>query len=154
MTTRPTAPLRVLVVEDEALLAMDIETMVSDAGHMVGAETNSLHEVEALDVTLRPDLAFVDMQLARGSNGLDVCRYIRNQWADTAIVFVTANALKVPPDECGHYGIIPKPFSRNGLMSAMRYIEQGVVDPPPKMSRPTSFIASAAIDALWSKPRS
>lgn len=154
MAYRPTPPLRVLIVEDEALLAMDIEAMVADSGHVVVAESNSLSSVEALDITLRPDLAFVDVQLARGSSGIDVCRLIRDRWSDTAIIFVTANALKVPPEDCGHHGIIPKPFSRSGLMSAMRYIEQGVCDPPPTSPRPTSFIASAAIDAAWSVPRS
>ncbi len=36
--TAPCAPLRVLIVEDEALLAMDIESMVEDAGHRVIGE--------------------------------------------------------------------------------------------------------------------
>lgn len=149
MPQRPIAPLRVLIVEDEALLAMDIESMIQDAGHLVIAESSSLGDVEALDIALRPDLAFVDVQLAKGSSGLDVCRLIHQRWADTAIVFVTANLLKIPPDYCGHYGVIPKPFSRNGLMSAMRYIEEGVCEPPPVSPRPTSFIASPATDALW-----
>lgn len=149
MAQRPIAPLRVLIVEDEALLAMDIESMIQDAGHLVIAESSSLGDVEALDIALRPDLAFVDVQLAKGSSGLDVCKLIHERWADTAIVFVTANPLKIPPDYCGHHGVIPKPFSRNGLMSAMRYIEEGVCDPPPVSPRPTSFIASPATDALW-----
>jgi CheY-like chemotaxis protein len=142
-------PLSVLVVEDEALLAMDIEAMVEDAGHNVAGEAASLFEVQGLADTLRPDLAFVDIQLARGTSGLDVCREIQRRWPETFIVFVTANPKKIPDDFVGAHGVIPKPFSRNGLMSAMRYIEEGVCDPPPVSPQPVSFIASPAFAASW-----
>jgi len=65
---RPTRPLRVLIVEDEALLAMDMEAKVEDSGHSVPAEAASLQEVEALADETCFDLAFVDIQLARGTN--------------------------------------------------------------------------------------
>jgi transposase len=100
--------------------------------------------------TLAPDLAFVDIQLAQGSSGLDVCRTIQSRWPDTFIVFVTANPKKIPDDFLGAHGVIPKPFTRNGLMSAMRYIEEGVCDPPPTSPQPASFIASPAFAASWS----
>ena len=143
------APLAVLIVEDEALLAMDIETMVEDSGHRVVAEAASLPDVEALADSLAPDLAFVDIQLARGTSGLDVSRHIRARWPGAVIVFVTANPLAIPPDFCGAHGVIPKPFSRAGLMTAMRYIEEGITAPPPASSPPASFIAAPAL--AWSR---
>lgn len=148
--TRPKPPLRILIVEDEALLAMDIEAMVEDSGHFVVAEAASLHDVEELGDETNPDLAFVDIHLARGSSGLDVCQMIQARWAGAFIVFVTANPSKIPEDYCGAHGVIAKPFSRNGLMSAMRYIEEGVCDPPPTSPQPASFIASSAFAATWS----
>ncbi len=150
MTNRPHAPLNILIVEDEALLAMDIEAMVEDAGHKVIGEAASLDEVQDMPGSLNPDLAFVDIQLARGTSGLDVCAVIRERWADAIVVFVTANPLKIPADFAGGHGVIPKPFSRNGLISAMRFIEEGVCDPPPLSPQPASFIAAPAFAALWS----
>lgn len=143
-------PLRVLIVEDEALLAMDIEAMVEDGGHRVVGEATSLDEVENMNVTVAPDIAFVDIQLARGSSGLDVCALIRRRWADAFIIFVTANPKKIPADFAGAHGVIPKPFTRNGLVSALHYIEEGVCDPPPTGPQPRSFIASPAFTATWS----
>ena len=143
------APLRVLIVEDEALLAMDIETMVEDAGHRVVGEAASLYDVEAMRDDVAPDVAFVDIQLARGTSGLDVSRLIRRRWATAMVVFVTANPLKIPEDYAGAHGVIPKPFSRNGLISAMRYIEEGVFDPPPVSPRPASFIPAPGLAADW-----
>jgi CheY-like chemotaxis protein len=148
---RPCAPLRVLIVEDEALLAMDIEAMIEDTGHHVIAEAASLFDVEALPRDLAPDLAFVDIQLARDTSGIDVCRHIQASWPATFIVFVTANPKKIPADYCGAHGVIPKPFSRNGLMSAMRYIVEGVCDPPPVSPQPASFVASPIFAESWSK---
>ena len=143
------APFDVLIVEDEALLAMDIEAMVEDAGHQVVAESASVRELEALQPARAPTIAFVDIQLAEGSSGLDACRVIQDRWASTVIVFVTANPLKIPDDFCGAHGVIPKPFTRNGLKSAMRYIEEGLCEPPPVSPQPSSFIASPAFAASW-----
>lgn len=142
-------PFQVLIVEDEALLAMDIEAMVEDAGHHVVAELASVRELVALQTSIAPTVAFVDIQLAEGSSGLDACRIIQERWDAVVIVFVTANPLKIPADFCGAHGVIPKPFSRNGLMSALRYIEEGVCAPPPVSPQPSSFIASPAFAASW-----
>lgn len=138
-----------MIVEDEALLAMDLEAMVEDCGHHVIAEAASLFDVADLPDDLAPHLAFVDIQLARNTSGLDVAVLIQTRWADAVIVFVTANPLKIPADFAGAHGVIPKPFSRSGLMTAMRYIEEGVCDPPPVSPQPSSFTASPAFAAMW-----
>lgn len=142
--------LQVLIVEDEVLLAMDIEAMVEDCGHRVLAEAATLAEVEALPLSPPPDLAFVDIQLAGGCSGLDVSALIQRRWTGAVVVFVTANPKKIPDDFGGAHGVISKPFSRNGLTSAMRYLEQSVCDPPPTGTVPASFVASPAFAARWS----
>jgi CheY-like chemotaxis protein len=140
--------LTVLIVEDEALLAMDMEAMVEDCGHVVVGEAASLDEVRALLHLNPPDVAFVDIQLAKGQSGLDVSLLIRSRWAKTVIVFVTANLKILPPDFAGARGVIPKPFSRNGLISAMRYIQEVVQAPPPSAPMPVSFIAAPPVAPL------
>lgn len=145
--------LKVLVVEDEVLLAMDIEAMVEDCGHRVLAEASTLAEVEALPLSPSPDVAFVDIQLAGGCSGLDVSAMIQRRWTHALIVFVTANPKKIPDDFGGAHGVIAKPFSRNGLTSAMHYIEEGVCDPPPIGAVPASFIASPHLAARWAESR-
>ena len=147
-----TAPLRVMIVEDEAVLAMDIEAMVEDCGHAVVAEAASLIEVEALPQVTSPDIVFVDVQLAGGSSGLDVCAYVRAHWADAIVVFVTANPKKIPGDFGGAHGVIAKPFSRSGLLNALRYISDGVLDPPPSLERPSSFSEAPAFAESWTRP--
>ena len=150
MTTgHPHAPLQVLIVEDEALLAMDIEAMVEDCGHRILAEAATLAEVRSLPLTPSPDIAFVDMHLAQGNSGLDVSALIQQRWRDTVIVFVTANPKRIPADFAGAHGVISKPFSRSGLTSAMHYIEEGVCDPPPSGPLPVSFTPAPGIAERW-----
>ncbi|CAH0342496.1 response regulator [Rhizobium sp. CECT 9324] len=146
---RPKPPLRVLIVEDEPLLAMDVEMMVEDAGHTVIGEARSLHDVKSLAPGGAPDIAFVDMQLADNSTGLEVCAHIRQRWANTIIVFVTANPKKIPDDFAGAHGVIPKPFSRHGFMNALIYLQESVCTPPPVSSLPGSFVASPHLAATW-----
>lgn len=146
---RPKPPLRVLIVEDEALLAMDIEAMVQDCGHQVVGEAACLADVEDMQITVAPDLAFIDIQLAHGSSGLDVSELISQRWEKAAIVFVTANPKKIPEGIAGAFGVIPKPFTRNGLISALRFIEEGVCKPPPVGLQPPSFVAYPAFAESW-----
>lgn len=138
-----------LIVEDEALLAMDIEAMVEDCGHRVVAEAASLADVEALEHIAAPDVALVDIQLALGSSGLDVSALIQARWANTVIVFVTANPKKLPCDYAGAHGVIAKPFSRNGMKSALHYLEEGMAAPPPTSRAPDSFKPAPSIVGLW-----
>ncbi|MGK2909141.1 MAG: response regulator [Sphingobium sp.] len=142
-------PLHILIVEDEALLAMDLQAMIEDSGHRVVGEAASLREVRALHLDAAPHIAFVDIQLDEGSSGLDVCALILERWSTTAVVFVTANPKKIPRDFCGAHGVIPKPFSRSGLMSAMRYIEEGVCRPPPHSEQPSSFTPAPHLPERW-----
>jgi AmiR/NasT family two-component response regulator len=148
-TTLPFKPLRVLIVEDEPLLAMDVEMMVEEAGHSVVGEAASLYDVEAMTDDTLPDLALVDMQLARGTNGLDVSRLIQDRWPSAIIVFVTANPKKIPEDFSGAHGVIAKPFSRSGFLSALNYLGEGIADPPPASGQPSSFVAAPAVRDVW-----
>jgi len=150
---RPRPPLNVLIVEDEPLIAMDMEMMVEDAGHRVIAEATSFYEAEDWDHNLKPNLAFVDLQLAKDTSGLDVSKLIQVRWPDTIIVFVTANPKIIPDDFAGAHGVIPKPLSHNGFLAAMKYLQEGVCDPPPTVHQPNSFTASPAFAATWDTSR-
>lgn len=136
-------PLNILVVEDEMLIAMDIIAIVEDCGQRVLGEAATLKEVSSLPADPAPDVAFVDIHLAEGDSGFDVSAFIQRRWADTLIIFVTANPLRIPSDFGGAHAVISKPFTRNGLVSALQFIERHIQSPPaPPM--PDSMKASPA----------
>lgn len=141
--------MNVLIVEDEILLAMDIEAIVEDSGHSVLAEAGGLKDVEALPDDIDPQLAFVDIHLTNGSNGLDVAKVIQKRWPEALIIFVTANVAKIPEDFSGAHGVIAKPFSHAGIKHALRYLANGVFDPPPSSPMPACLIPSPNLEQRW-----
>ena len=146
-----TNAMEVLIVEDEMLLAMDIEAMVEDSGHHVLGEAASLREVEAFPDDIDPQLVLVDLHLADGSSGLDVSRLIQKRWPNALIIFVTANVSKIPDDFSGAHGVIAKPFSHSGLVNAIKYLADGVFAPPPRVPLPASLTVSQHLEQRWAQ---
>jgi len=141
-------PLRVLIVEDEALLAMELEGLVEDAGHhVVGCAASSRQALELVD-TVEADLAFVDMNLGDGPTGADVADYIREQ-KTSMVVFLTANPRRIPDDFAGAVGVIAKPYTMGGLMAALKYLHEGVRTPPPVSREPVGFTLSPTYRGRW-----
>ena len=68
--------LDVLIVEDEALIAMDLEIQVAAAGHVVVGAVRTADEAVAQAASLLPDVVLMDLRLAEGSSGIDAGRRI------------------------------------------------------------------------------
>ncbi|WP_290983456.1 response regulator [Hyphomicrobium sp.] len=147
--TRPTPPLDVLIVEDEALIALDLSLLVEDQGHRVVAEADSLDAVTQVVGTIAPNLVFLDLHLAKGQSGFDVCRLVQAAWKDSTIVFLTANPDLVPAHCCGAHGVISKPFTRSGISEALRYLEQGICRPPPHGDAPECLAKTDNFKNQW-----
>lgn len=141
--------LRVLIVEDEALIVMDLEHLIEKAGHLVVADAASVRSLKQLDHALCPDLALVDLQLAHGSSGLDAADHIRLVWPGAFIAFVTANPRMVLPDIEKGDAVVPKPFTSSGLMKALAFIEDGLSNPPPSVGAPDNFIPNPKLQVRW-----
>ena len=115
-----TVPLRVLIVEDERLIAMQLEDDIADAGHEVVGSAMCSKEARRLAERTRPDLSLVDIHLADGPTGVDLVRHIAGP--DTVVVFMTSNVKRIPEDFAGAAGVLNKPVSTHGLHQALRFI--------------------------------
>lgn len=142
-------PLKVIIVEDEALLAMELESLVEDSGNVVVGWATSFDEAKALIDANTADLAFVDLNLADGPTGVKVAEYIRDSGRSLA-VFMTANPRSLPENYAGAIGVIAKPYTMSGLMAALTYLKEGVREPPPASSLPVGFVLSPDYAAQWS----
>ena len=67
---------RVLIIEDEPIIAMDIETIVADLGHGVMGIASTHREAMAMMAAEAPGLVLADIQLRDGSSGIDSVRQI------------------------------------------------------------------------------
>ncbi|MBW8909420.1 response regulator [Mesorhizobium sp. RCC_202] len=144
-----TEPLKVLIVEDEALLAMELESLVEEAGHRVVGWAMSSDEARSIAEGSDADIAFVDIHLADGPTGVDVAEHLK-QSGRPMVVFMTANPKRIPDHFAGAIGVISKPYTMNGLVSALRYLQEGVRRPPPVSQLPTGFTLSPAFSTVWS----
>ena len=116
-------PLRILIVEDEILIALELESLLQDAGPRRGRRSRP-HPQDALALgqELKPDLAFVDIHLADGPTGVDVARHLAASIGVT-VLFMTANAKRIPEDFAGAWGVIAKPYTERGVREALRYVD-------------------------------
>lgn len=79
----------ILIIEDEPLIAMDIERLVSDLGHKVVGVARTKDDAVALWSKERPSMVLADIQLADGSSGIDAVNDILSE-TDIPVIFITA----------------------------------------------------------------
>lgn len=142
-------PLKVLIVEDEAVLAMDLEFLLEEAGHEVVGWATCLKEADELINKSEADFALVDIHLTDGTTGVTVADRILRAKDDAAVVFMTANPKLIPHDFVGAIGVISKPYTAKGLLAALRFLQQGIVAPPPKLQLPTGLTLAPAYSNRW-----
>lgn len=115
------AGLRILVVEDEALIALELESLLDDLGHVTVGIAGTSAEAIALGRTMAPDVALVDIHLVDGPTGIEVARALSED-RRTTVVFMTANAKRIPRDFAGAIGVIAKPYSERVVASTLDYV--------------------------------
>lgn len=79
----------VLIIEDEALIAMDLESVVENLGHNVVGVARTRNEAIKIAHQKRPGLILADIQLADGSSGLDAVNDLLKSF-NVPVVFITA----------------------------------------------------------------
>lgn len=79
----------VLIIEDEPIIAMDLESLVVDLGHSVTDVARTHREAVASIAENEPGLVLADIQLADGSSGLDAVNEIL-KGCNVPVIFITA----------------------------------------------------------------
>ena len=105
--------MKVLIVEDEILLAMDTKAVLESMGHrVVGIAASS--EV-ALDIISKhsPELVLMDVVIQGHMNGIDLAGAISEQYPQCKLLYMTAHAddnTVMQIKQTNHVGILNKPF--------------------------------------------
>ncbi|MCM8730691.1 response regulator [Hephaestia sp. GCM10023244] len=110
---------RVLIIEDEPIIAMDIETIVRDLGHDVTGVAVTRDEAVALAMGDRPGLVLADIQLADDSSGIDAVKDILSEFS-VPVIFITAFPERLLTGERPEPTfLITKPFQRSTVKAAI-----------------------------------
>lgn len=141
-------PLSVLIVEDEALLAVELGFLVREAGCVdVGHALNSTDAVRLAD-ELKPDIVLVDVHLADGPTGVEAARKIADD-QEATILFMTANVKRLPDDLAGACGVIGKPYSDRSVRRALTFLARCLQDGSAPGPAPPGLILSDAFIGRW-----
>ena len=82
---------RVLIVEDEVMLALELEAELQALGVVVCGIASNIKDAVALVMTMKPNLVMMDVHLEGPQDGIDIARWLREMYG-LPIVFVTAYA--------------------------------------------------------------
>jgi CheY-like chemotaxis protein len=101
---------RVLIIEDEPIIALDLENLVTELGHKVVATAATRAEAVAKAHSERPGLVLADINLGEGGSGIDAVAEILNSF-DIPVIFITAYPEKLLTGERPEPTyLIAKPF--------------------------------------------
>ena len=114
------APLRILICEDETLIRLDLRALVEAAGFVVAGEARDGAEAVAQAAATEPDLILMDVKMPE-LDGISAARQILAE-RPVPIVMVTAfsdQELVRSAAEAGAFGYLVKPFRGDDLLPAI-----------------------------------
>ncbi|MEM3342598.1 MAG: PAS domain S-box protein, partial [Thermoplasmata archaeon] len=111
----------VLIVEEDVIVAMDLEGIITSLGHkVVGTATSGKEAVEKA-LVLTPDLILMDISLGDGMSGIEAAQKIR-KFADIPVIYCTAyssgDVLK-SAKMTNPYGFVVKPYNEREIAGAI-----------------------------------
>ena len=126
---------RILIIEDEALVALELRFVLEDLGHDVVGVAADSRQAEDIIKTSDVDLALVDIHLSDGPTGIELGRHL-GQDHRVAVLFMTANPGMVRNGVAGTIGVLSKPTDERAVRTAVDYALGKRAGAPPPMAPP------------------
>ena len=120
--SHPSSSLKILIVEDEWIIALDIKRHLSKLGYDVAGTANCAEKALELVAQTKPDLVLMDIYLQGETTGIEVAEVIRQQF-HLPVVFLTAHTDEATLTEAisAHpQGYVVKPFEEQDLSVAIQ----------------------------------
>lgn len=109
----------VLIIEDQPLISMQLERVVSDLGHRVTGTAATHSQAVELFTEQPAGLVLADIQLADGSSGIDAVQELL-EFGDVPVIFITAYPEKLLTGERPEPTyLITKPFQESAVRAAI-----------------------------------
>lgn len=111
---------RILIIEDEALVAMELRFVLEDLGYEVVGTAPDACTAHALVREHDIDLALVDIHLSDGPTGIDLGRDLAQDMG-ISVLFMTANPGMLRGGVAGAIGVLSKPTDEYAVQMAVSY---------------------------------
>ncbi|MDS9466805.1 response regulator [Paracoccus sp. MBLB3053] len=111
---------KVMIIEDETIIAMDLKGIVQAMAHEVTGVARTHKAAVKLAHDIRPDLILADIQLADGSSGVDAVNELLTEMGEIPVIFITAFPERLlTGDRPEPAFLISKPYSEEQVRSAV-----------------------------------
>ncbi len=110
---------RILIVEDEALVAMELRFQLEDLGYEVVGTASDARSGRRLAQGGDVDLALVDIHLTDGPSGIELGRELAG--LGVTVLYLTANPAMLGLGVVGTIGVLPKPTDEAGVETCVAY---------------------------------
>jgi two-component system, response regulator PdtaR len=140
--------MKILITEDEPILADELEVIIRGLGHQVVGVAASSRRALKLAETADCDLALVDVHLSDGATGPAVARRLSED-AHATVIFTTSNPDRVPKDFSAACGVLVKPLSEHTVKSAISFVEDCMEMGCSTRPKPRALRLSPAYAARW-----
>lgn len=112
---------KVMIIEDETIIAMDLKGIVQALGHDVTGIARTHSAAIELAGSDRPDLILADIQLADGSSGVEAVNELLGSMGEVPVIFITAFPRErlLTGDRPEPAFLISKPYTEDQVSSAV-----------------------------------
>lgn len=135
---------RILIVEDDMIIAANISLQLSKLGYEVTGIESRGEEAVNHALENRPDIILMDIQLKGGINGVEAAKKIQEK-ASIPLIYLTANSDEASfqmAKETKPYAFISKPFNKLNLQRTIELVEEKIKENGGQIPESNSFIES------------
>ncbi|MGO4670736.1 response regulator [Bosea sp. 2RAB26] len=112
----------VLVVDDDAIIRLDVVLMIEDAGFNVIEAENADEAIELLETRPGIQIIFTDIEMPGLMNGLNLAFAVRDRWPPVAIIIGSGRVRPQPDEMPDNVTFLRKPYSQASLVEAVRSV--------------------------------
>lgn len=115
--------MKILVVEDDPILALVSAAALADANHEIVGPAHDVVDAQKLIATANIDFAVVDINLAGKDEGIEIARHLDERYGIPTL-FVSGQLAAARASQQGAIGLLRKPYEMDELVKSVEYAYQ------------------------------
>ena len=109
-----------MIVEDEAMIAIDLRDELQEAGYKILDLTDRQDDAIQVATAERPDLALVNISLAGGDDGVELSRHLKAM--EIPVLLISGQVSRASSAKTVAIGSMPKPYHPAQMVVAVTYL--------------------------------